>query len=86
VFPALGIQKPLPLNTDMAIELPPHLRKVTFQCGMGMHRARVVAVDRNAYGSRRMRLSSAPSFSPSFAALAMLLPAEPRQSPTTFVG
>jgi len=44
VFPALGIQKPLPLNTDVAIELPATLtEEVTFQCGMGMHRGKVVA-------------------------------------------
>ena len=43
-FPALGIQKPLLLNTDVAIELPATLtEEVTFQCGMGMHRGKVVA-------------------------------------------
>jgi plastocyanin domain-containing protein len=44
VFPALGVEKPLPLNTDVAIELPATLtEEVTFQCGMGMHRGKAVA-------------------------------------------
>ncbi len=43
-FPALGIQRPLPLNTDVTIELPATLtEEVIFQCGMGMHRGKVVA-------------------------------------------
>lgn len=44
VFPTLEIEKPLPLNTDVTIELPAALdREVTFQCGMGMLRGKVVA-------------------------------------------
>ncbi|HET9931547.1 MAG TPA: cupredoxin domain-containing protein, partial [Polyangiaceae bacterium] len=44
VFPSLGIQKALPLNTDVAVELPPDSHgELAFQCGMGMYRGKVVA-------------------------------------------
>ena len=43
VFPELGIDKPLPLNTDVVIELPPSAPKeLTFQCGMAMYKSKVV--------------------------------------------
>jgi plastocyanin domain-containing protein len=43
VFPGLGIEKTLPLNTDVAIELPPGTRgELAFQCGMGMDRGKVI--------------------------------------------
>jgi plastocyanin domain-containing protein len=43
VFPALGIDKSLPLNTDVSLELPVTLKDdVSFQCGMGMLRGKVV--------------------------------------------
>jgi cupredoxin-like protein len=43
VFPALGIEKPLPLNTDVAVDLPPETTgELAFQCGMGMDRGKVV--------------------------------------------
>lgn len=43
VFPGLGIEKPLPLNTDVAIDLPPGTKgELAFQCGMGMDRGKVV--------------------------------------------
>ncbi len=44
VFPSLGIQKVLPLNADVAIELPRDSHgELGFQCGMGMYRGKVVA-------------------------------------------
>jgi plastocyanin domain-containing protein len=44
VFPALGIEKPLPLNTDVTVELPATLNEeVAFQRGMGMLHGKVVA-------------------------------------------
>ena len=44
VFPSLGIQKALPLNTDVAVDLPPDSHgELAFQCGMGMYRGKVVA-------------------------------------------
>jgi plastocyanin domain-containing protein len=44
VFPALGIEKALLLNKDVAIELPATLKdEVTFQCGMGMFKGMVLA-------------------------------------------
>jgi hypothetical protein len=43
VFPALGIEKPLPLNTDVAVDLPPGTTgELAFQCGMGMDRGKVI--------------------------------------------
>jgi hypothetical protein len=43
VFPALGIEKPLPLNTDVAVDLPPGTTgELAFQCGMGMARGKVI--------------------------------------------
>ncbi len=44
VFPGLGVEKALPLNTDVAIDLPPGARgELAFQCGMGMDRGKVIA-------------------------------------------
>lgn len=43
-FPELGVEKKLPLNTDVTVELPPATKgELTFQCGMGMYRGMVVA-------------------------------------------
>jgi len=43
VFPDLGIEKTLPLDTDVSIELPPSAKgELTFQCGMGMYKSKVV--------------------------------------------
>ena len=43
VFPGLGIEKTLPLNTDVAIELAPGTKgELAFQCGMGMDRGKVI--------------------------------------------
>lgn len=43
VFPKLGIEKPLPLNTDVTIELPASASgDVGFQCGMGMYKGKVL--------------------------------------------
>jgi hypothetical protein len=43
VFPGLGIEKTLPLSTDVAIDLPPGTKgELAFQCGMGMDRGKVV--------------------------------------------
>ena len=43
VFPALGIERSLPLNTDVLVDLPPSVRgELGFQCGMGMYKAKVV--------------------------------------------
>jgi hypothetical protein len=47
VFPALGIKRPLPLNTDVVIDLPPSAHgEIGFQCGMAMYRGTVVASER----------------------------------------
>lgn len=44
VFPGVGIEKALPLNTDVTVELPPSSHgELGFQCGMGMYRGKVVA-------------------------------------------
>ena len=44
VFAGLGIEKSLPLNTDVAVDLPPGSHgELGFQCGMGMYRGKVVA-------------------------------------------
>jgi Cu+-exporting ATPase len=43
VFPELGIEKPLPLNKDVLIELPASApRELSFQCGMAMYKSKVV--------------------------------------------
>ncbi len=42
-FPELGIQKPLPLNAVVSIDLPTDAaRTFTFQCGMGMYKGALV--------------------------------------------
>jgi hypothetical protein len=44
VFPELGIEKPLPLNVDVPVDLPASAQgEVGFQCGMGMYKSKVVA-------------------------------------------
>lgn len=44
VFPELKIEKALPLNQTVAIELPANVSSpLTFQCGMGMYHGKVVA-------------------------------------------
>ena len=44
VFPDLKLEKPLPLNQTVAIELPADVSStLTFQCGMGMFHGKVVA-------------------------------------------
>ena len=43
VFPELGVNKPLPLNQPVDVEIPTDkARTVTFQCGMGMYRSSVI--------------------------------------------
>lgn len=43
VFPALRIERNLPLNADVTIALPPGAKgELAFQCGMGMDRGKVV--------------------------------------------
>ena len=44
VFPELGIEKQLPLNTDVVVDLPATARgEIGFQCGMAMYKSKVVA-------------------------------------------
>jgi len=46
-FPSLGIQKSLPLNTDVVVDLPSTVRgEIGFQCGMGMYRGAAIALER----------------------------------------
>lgn len=43
VFPELKVEKVLPLNQTVAIELPANTSStLTFQCGMGMYRGKIV--------------------------------------------
>jgi hypothetical protein len=43
VFPDLKIEKDLPKDTPVAIEVPTgEARTLTFQCGMGMYKSKVV--------------------------------------------
>lgn len=42
-FPELGLNKPLPLNQTVDIEIPAdQARTLTFQCGMGMYKSKIV--------------------------------------------
>jgi plastocyanin domain-containing protein len=43
VFPEVGIEKHLPLDSDVVIELSASApRKLCFQCSMGMYNSKVV--------------------------------------------
>lgn len=43
VFPALGIERELPLGQDVTVTVPTTAARTwAFQCGMGMYRSRVV--------------------------------------------
>jgi hypothetical protein len=44
-FPELGLNKPLPLNQTVDIEIPADKeRTLTFQCGMGMYKSKIVVL------------------------------------------
>jgi plastocyanin domain-containing protein len=44
-FPELGLNKPLPLNQTVDIEIPADkARTLTFQCGMGMYKSKIVVL------------------------------------------
>lgn len=44
-FPELGINRPLPLNQAVDIQVPSdQARTLTFQCGMGMYQSKVVVL------------------------------------------
>jgi plastocyanin domain-containing protein len=44
-FPELGLNKPLPLNQTVDIEIPTDkARTLTFQCGMGMYKSKIVVL------------------------------------------
>lgn len=43
VFPELGVSKELPMNTPASIVIPTgDARLLTFQCGMGMYKSKIV--------------------------------------------
>jgi plastocyanin domain-containing protein len=43
VFPELKLEKPLPLNTPVSIDIPTtEARTLTFQCGMAMYKSSVL--------------------------------------------
>lgn len=43
VFPQLGIERELPVGQPVAVEVPTDVaRTLTFQCGMGMYRSKVL--------------------------------------------
>jgi plastocyanin domain-containing protein len=45
VFPDLKIERDLPLNKDVQVDLPalPGGKELAFQCGMGMYKSKIVA-------------------------------------------
>lgn len=45
IFPELGLNKPLPINQPVDIPIPANeARTLTFQCGMGMFKSKVVVL------------------------------------------